>query len=206
METEFYTLPPLPYGLRDLEPFISEKQLRIHYEKHHQAYVSAANVILQRMNKAKEEKTKLNMSAVINDLTFNVAGVILHALFWPSMTSVSQATPEPEAQLGEAINRDFGSLERFKDEFSRTALSVQGSGWVALTYEHQIGRLLLTQIGTHQNNLYPALPVVMVLDVWEHAYYLDYQNERSRYVENWWQIVNWPGASQRFSQILANRA
>ncbi len=206
METEYYTLSPLPYGLRDLEPFISEKQLRIHYEKHHQAYVSAANVILQRMNKAKEENTKLNMSAVLKDLTFNVGGIILHSLFWPSMAPVSQVTPEPDGMLAEAINRDFGSLERFKDEFSRAALSIQGSGWVALTYEHQIGRLLLTQIGNHQDNLYPTLPVVMVLDVWEHAYYLDYQNERGRYVENWWQIVNWSGASQRFVQITSRQA
>jgi Fe-Mn family superoxide dismutase len=203
METEYYTLPPLPYGLRDLEPFISEKQLRLHYEKHHQAYVSAVNVILQRMNKAKEENTKLNMNAVIGDLTFNVGGIILHSLFWSSMTAAALATPGPDGMLAEAINRDFSSLERFKDEFSRTALSVQGSGWVALTYEHQIGRLLLTQINNHQDNHYPTLPVVMVLDVWEHAYYLDYQNEKSRYVENWWQIVNWSGIGQRFAQITS---
>jgi Fe-Mn family superoxide dismutase len=202
MENEIYVLPPLPYGLTALEPFMSEKQLRLHYEKHHQSYVSAANSILERMNKAKVENTKLNMSAVLRDLTFNVAGHILHSLFWPSMVP-PDSSADPSGVLAAAIDRDFGSLERFKDEFSRTALGVQGSGWVALTYEHQIGRLFLTQIEIHQDNLYPTLPIVMVLDMWEHAYYLDYENEKSRYVDNWWKIVNWQGAGERFEKLMA---
>ena len=201
MEKEIYTLLPLPYGLRDLEPFISEKQLRIHYEKHHQSYVSAANSILQRMEKAKSENTKLNMNAIIRDLTFNVAGHILHSLFWLSMAPADTAGTEPQEALATALNRDFGGLERFKDEFSRTAIGIQGSGWAALTYEHQIGRLLLAQIGNHQDNLYPTLRVVMVLDVWEHAYYLDYQHEKGRYIENWWKSINWQGISERFEQL-----
>jgi Fe-Mn family superoxide dismutase len=181
---------------------MSEKQLRLHYEKHHQSYISAANSILKRMDKAKTEDTRLNMSAVIRDLTFNVAGHILHTLFWPSMVP-SDSSLGPQGALAAAIARDFGSLERFKDEFSRTALGVQGSGWAALAYEHQINRLLLTQIGIHQDNLYPALPIVMVLDMWEHAYYMDYQSEKSRYVENWWKIVNWQGAGERFERLMA---
>ncbi|HUW24086.1 MAG TPA: superoxide dismutase [Patescibacteria group bacterium] len=201
MEKEIYSLPPLPYGLSDLEPFISEKQLRIHYEKHHQSYIGAANSILQRMSKAKDEKTKLNMNAVVQDLTFNVAGHILHSLFWSSLSSPEAGGTGPEGILAEAIDRDFGSLERFKDEFGRMALGLQGSGWVALTYEHLIGRLLLTQIGNHQDNLYPTLPIIVVLDVWEHAYYLDYESARGRYVDNWWQIVNWRGAGERFESL-----
>lgn len=196
-----YSLPSLPYDFKALEPVISENQLRIHYEKHHQAYVKNANDILGKIEKAKSENTKLNMNAITRDLAFNVGGLILHSIFWPTMAPTGKGGKGPMGELAKAIERDFGTISQFKDEFGRTAVGVQGSGWAALTYEHQIDQLLVTQVESHKDNLYPTLPIVMILDVWEHAYYLDYQNERAKFVENWWKIVNWDGISKRFADI-----
>ncbi len=200
---ERYSLPNLPYPFTALEPVISEKQLRLHYEKHHQAYVKNANEILTRIEKAKSENTKLNMSALARDLAFNVGGHILHSIFWSNMEPPGKRDRGPAGELAKAIERDFGTLVRFKDEFGRTALGVQGSGWAALTYEHQLGRLLITQVESHKDNLYPILPIVMVLDMWEHAYYLDYQNEKAKYVEGWWRLTNWPAVGERFESFAS---
>ncbi len=199
---ERYSLPNLPYAFDALEPVISERQLRLHYEKHHQAYVKNANEILARMEKAKSENAKLNLNAVARDLAFNAGGLILHSVFWSTMAPEGTAGKEPAGKLAKAIERDFGGFDRFKEEFSRLALGVQGSGWAALTYEYQIGRLLPAQILNHEDNLYPTLPIVMVLDMWEHAYYLDYQNEKAKYVEGWWRLINWPAIGERFENLL----
>ena len=194
---ENYFLPQLPYGYKDLEPQISEEQLTIHHQKHHQAYVSAANAILEKIDKARKDNADLDMKATLKDLSFQVSGHILHSLFWDNLAPALSAA-SPSVPLSEVINKEFGNLERFKKEFTQAAMSVEGSGWAALVYDAQSERLVIMQIEKHNNNVIVSLPILLVLDVFEHAYYLDYKNERAKFIEAFWNIMNWEEAEKRF--------
>lgn len=198
-----YYLPELPYGLKDLEPYISEQQLTLHYQKHHQAYVNAANSILEKMARARQENADLDVKATAKELAFNVGGIQLHNLFWQNMAPAGRGGGgQPADSLADAIKDDFGSFERFKKEFSQAAISCEGSGWAALTYCTQTNRLMIMQIEKHHVNFPPGCQsAIMVLDVWEHAYYLDYKNARPDFVEAFWNIVNWNIVKQRFSYL-----
>ncbi len=192
-----YVLPQLPYGLKDLEPFISETQLTLHYQKHHASYVTNANAILDTIEKARKEGTDLDMKSVLKNLSFNVGGIVLHTLFWENLAPVSKGGGGmPSANLGKMIEVEFGSFDRFKKEFSATALSVEGSGWAALVADGE-GRLSVMQIEKHNVNIFPGFKILLVLDVWEHAYYLDYKNERAKFIEAFWNIVNWKKVEER---------
>ncbi len=196
METEkFYKLPQLPYGYKDLEPYISEGLLTIHHQKHHQAYVNGANAILEKMDKARKDGADLDMKAALKELSFNIGGHLLHSLFWGNLAPKSGG--EPRGNLAEIINAEFGNFERFKKEFTQAALSVEGSGWAALTFCQQTQRPLIMQIEKHNTNVYPMFNILMVLDVFEHAYYLDYKNDRAKFIEAFWNIVNWDGVEKR---------
>lgn len=197
---KFYTLPELPYSLGDLDPIISEKQLSIHYEKHHKKYVDDANMILKMLDEARSRSEEIDEKAVSKVLSFNVGGHVLHSLFWKNMCPESKQT-EPSSELLSAIEDEFGSLERFKQEFNKTAISVEGSGWAALTFCKMTGRPIICQIEKHNVNLYPSFQFLLVLDVWEHAYYLDYQNNRSTFVESFWKIVDWDEVNRRLMDI-----
>jgi Fe-Mn family superoxide dismutase len=185
-----YTLPDLKYGYKDLEPYISEEQLKIHHLKHHQAYVSNANALLEKLDKAREDDSEIDMKSTLKDLSFNIGGHVLHSYFWNNMEPVKKDNT-PSGELLKKINDNFGSFERFKAEFSKTALSVEGSGWAALSYCRKHDKLLIAQIEKHNANLYPDFKIIMVLDVFEHAYYLDYKNDRAKFIEGFWNVVNW---------------
>jgi Fe-Mn family superoxide dismutase len=194
---KFYVLPELPFGYRDLEPHISEKQLRIHHDKHHQGYVNGANAILQKLDKARKGGADLDIKSTLKALSFNIGGHILHSLFWPNLAPAGKGGGKPGGALGDAIEEEFGSFERFKKEFSQAAVSVEGSGWAALSFCRQTNRPILMQIEKHNTNVYPMFKILMVLDVWEHAYYLDYKNERAKFVDAFWSIVNWDKVNKR---------
>ncbi len=194
---KFYVLPELPFGYRDLEPHISEKQLRIHHDKHHQGYVNGANAILQKLDKARKEGADLDIKSTLKALSFNIGGHILHSLFWPNLAPAGKGGGKPGGALGDAIEEEFGSFERFKKEFSQAAVSVEGSGWAALSFCRQTNRPIIMQIEKHNTNVYPMFKILMVLDVWEHAYYLDYKNERAKFVDAFWSIANWDRVSKR---------
>jgi Fe-Mn family superoxide dismutase len=198
-----YYLPELPYGLKDLEPYISEQQLTLHYQKHHQAYVNAANSLLERLSRARQDDSEIDLKAATKELSFNVGGVQLHNLFWQNMAPAGQGGGgEPSGSLADAIKDDFGSFARFKKEFTQVANSCEGSGWAALTYCIQTNRLMLMQIEKHNVNFPPGCQsAILVLDLWEHAYYLDYKNERPRFVDAFWNIINWNIVKQRFSYL-----
>lgn len=192
-----YVLPELPYAYSDLAPFISETVMILHHQKHQQAYVNGANAILETLEKARKEGTDIDMKSALKSLSFNVGGIVLHNLFWENMAPVTKGGGgEPGGDLKAAIDKEFGSFDRFKKEFSTTATSVEGSGWAALVADGE-GRLLTMQIEKHNVNLFPNFKILLVLDVWEHAYYLDYKNDRAKYVENFWNIVNWKAVSKR---------
>jgi Fe-Mn family superoxide dismutase len=195
---KLYAMPRLPYGYNELEPHISAEQLRIHYEKHHQAYVNGANAILEKLDKARKEGSDLDVKSTLKSLSWNLGGHVLHSLFWENLKPKGGGIPS--GMLAEAIRKEFGSFERFKKEFTEAAVSVEGSGWAALAYEMQTERLFMMQIEKHNMNLFATFPILMVLDVFEHAYYIDYKNDRARFVENFWSIVNWDAVNRRFEE------
>lgn len=195
---EKYKLPNLPYGYKDLEPYMSSDVLTLHHDKHHAAYVNAANTLLDKIEDARKSNSELDYKSISKSLSFNVAGHILHETFWKVMAPANSGKSKPEGEILKAIENDFGSFERFKTEFSETAKSVEGSGWAVLTYHKEHGNLAIIQIEKHNVNLYPEQKILLALDVWEHAYYLDYKNDRAKFVESWWNIVNWQEVNQRF--------
>src|SRR3989344_6870081 len=130
-----YSLPKLPYGYKDLEPYISEEQLKIHYEKHHQAYVNGANAIFEKLDKARKERADLDMKAALKELSFNMGGHFLHSLFWMNLAPSKKVRKQPEGVLKNTLEKEFGSFERFKKEFSQAAVGVEGSGWAVLAYD-----------------------------------------------------------------------
>jgi Fe-Mn family superoxide dismutase len=201
-EVGLYVLPKLPYAYGDLAPYMSEEQLRIHHSRHHQAYVNGANAIFQKLDKARKDNVDIDIKSTLKELSFNIGGHLLHSLFWENLASPSKGDGKPGGVLGNAIDKEFGSFEGFKKEFTQAAVSVEGSGWAALTYCVQTGRLLIMQVEKHNVNVYPMFQILMVLDVFEHAYYIDYKNERAKFVEAFWNIVNWDEVDKRLNEIL----
>ncbi|MGA3198702.1 MAG: superoxide dismutase [Halobacteriota archaeon] len=200
---KFYVLPDLPYGYNDLAPYISEQQLRIHHDKHHLAYVNGANAAFEKLDAARKSNADLDAKATLKELSFNIGGHILHKLFWPTMAPAGKGGGgAPKGKLAAAINDEFGSFDRFKAEFSKAAATTEGSGWAALALDKLTNRPTIMQIEKHNVNVYPNLRIVMVLDVWEHAYYLDYKNERPKFVDAFWNIVNWEMVNDRFEDVL----
>lgn len=199
---EKYTLQSLPYGYKDLEPYISEEVLKLHHDKHHAGYVNAANALLDKINQARKSNEVIDFKSVSKSLSFNVAGHILHETFWKIMApaSTKASSGKPAGELAEAINKEFGSWERFKTEFSETAKSVEGSGWAMLVLDKERGNLNIIQVEKHNVNFYPEQKILLCLDVWEHAYYLDYKNDRAKFVESWWNIVNWEEIEKRYKE------
>ena len=198
----FYELPKLAYGYKDLEPHLSETQLTIHHQKHHAAYVKGANGILEKLDTARKEGIDVDIKSTLKELSFNIGGHILHSLFWGNLAPVKKGGGTPGGVLGDACIKEFGSFERFKKEFSTAAASVEGSGWAALTYCTLTKRPVIMQIEKHNTNVYPMFDILMVLDVWEHAYYLDYKNARPEFVDAFWNIVNWDEVSKRLEELL----
>jgi Fe-Mn family superoxide dismutase len=202
----FYSLPDLPYGYADLEPFISEQLLKVHHDGHHKKYVDHANGLLEKMDKARADGTMLNMKCEAQSLAFNVGGQRLHSLYWENMRpSSSGGGGKPGGLIADALDKEFGSYERFQKEFTELANSVESSGWAALVFCTQTQRPLLVQIKDHDLYAIPGFRILMVMDVWEHAYYLDYKNQKAKYTEAFWNVVNWDAADHRLEHIIGGK-
>jgi Fe-Mn family superoxide dismutase len=198
-----YVLPKLPYDYNGLEPYISEQQLTIHHDKHHLTYVNAANAAFKKLEEARKNKAEIDVKAMLKELSFNIGGHQLHSIFWPTMAPAGKGGGgEPTGKLAEAINDTFGSFAQFKAEFSKAAATTEGSGWAALAIDVKTKQLAIMQIEKHNVNVYTGFYIVMVLDVWEHAYYLDYKNERPKFVEAFWNIINWEQINKRFEEAF----
>jgi Fe-Mn family superoxide dismutase len=203
VESRFYALPKLPYEYTALAPYISEEQLKLHHQKHHQAYVNGANALFEKLDKARKENTDLDMKATLKELSFHIGGFRLHNRFWENLAPAGNGGGgAPKGALAKAIDSEFGKFDRFKKEFSQAAVSAEGSGWAALTYCRGTGRLLIVQVEKHNTNVIPASDLLMALDVWEHAYYLDYKNDRAKFVDAFWNIVNWDPVARRFDKAM----
>ena len=186
-----FSLPKLPYAYNDLAPYMSEQQLTIHHDKHHQAYVNGANAIFDKLEKARKENADFDIKSTLKELSFHIGGHLLHSTFWDCMAPPGKGGGKPGGAIADVLAKEFGGFERFKMEFSKAAASVEGSGWAALVMHPCVDRPLIMQIEKHNMNLYPAFRLLMVLDLWEHAYYIAYKNDRAKFDEGFWNVVNW---------------
>lgn len=203
MAGKLYSLPKLPYDYAALEPYISEQQLTLHHTKHHLAYVNGANALIEKFGKARKEGVDMDMKAASKELSFHVGGFNLHNKFWENMAPAGKGGGgAPKGELAKVIDAEYGSFDRFKKEFTQAASSTEGSGWAALSYCRTAERPVILQIEKHNVNVVPGWKMLLVLDVWEHAYYLDYKNDRGKFIEGFWNIVNWNVVADRLSAWL----
>lgn len=198
-----YTLPALPYKYSDLQPHISEKIMTLHHDKHHQAYVNGANAALEKLEKARAGELQLDIRAVLRDYSFNVDGHVLHSIFWPNMAPAGKGGGTPGGRLADRLRKDFGGFDKFKAQFSDAAKTVEGSGWALLLYDRETDQLVLDQIEKQNVAHLANMTILLGLDVWEHAYYLDYLNDRGKYVDTWWNVVNWSDVDSRLGKASA---
>ncbi|WP_239617847.1 Fe-Mn family superoxide dismutase [Cohnella mopanensis] len=193
-----HRLPPLPYSYKALEPYIDEKTMRIHHDKHHQSYVDGLNKAEKKLEEARSTGDFDLVKHWERELAFNGAGHYLHTLFWDVMSP--RGGGKPTGPLLDEINRSFGSYDAFKKQFTEAANKVEGGGWAILVWSPRSHRLELLTAEKHQNlsqwDVIPLLP----LDVWEHAYYLKHQNDRAAYINDWWNVVNWPYVAERYAK------
>ena len=191
-----HTLPPLPYPYDALEPYIDQEIMKLHHDKHHKSYVDGLNKAEKEMQKARSTNNFELIKHWEREAAFHGAGHYLHTIFWSIMTP--RGGGQPSENLMKAIQQSFGSFERFKKHFSEAANNVEAVGWAILVWSPRSGRLEILQAEKHQNLSQWDVVPLLVLDVWEHAYYLQYKNERKKYVEKWWNIVKWTEVEKRF--------
>jgi Fe-Mn family superoxide dismutase len=191
-----YTLPDLPYDYGALEPFISGKIMELHHDKHHATYVKGANDTLDQLAEAREKNAFASVNGLEKSLAFHLGGHINHSVFWPNLSP--DGGDKPTGELGAAIDEFFGSFDGFKAHFTANANAIQGSGWSILAWDTLGQRLNILQLFDQQGNIPAAQVPIVLLDMWEHAFYLQYQNVKADYVTAWWNVVNWADATARF--------
>ena len=196
-----YSLPDLPYDYAALEPHISATIMALHHDKHHAAYVAGANGALTSLAAARESGDFAAVNLFTKNLAFNLGGHINHSIFWTNMSP--DGGDKPTGELASAIDDGFGSFDKFVAHFSAAATGVQGSGWAGLFYDAVGGNLVIQQILNQEAQFGAGTVPLLLLDVWEHAYYLDYKNVRADYVKAFWNIVNWANVQDRFTAATA---
>jgi Fe-Mn family superoxide dismutase len=204
-----YLVPPLPYSYDALEPHIDAKTMEIHHTKHHQAYADGLNTALQSINALTHKSYIVEILSDLSSVPENIRNAINfygggfenHRLFWESMKPNGEG--EPGGRLADEIKIYFGSFSEFKEKFSTGTAAIQGSGWGWLVYNQTFSRV---EFRTTENQTSPytqrAIPL-LGLDVWEHAYYLKYQNRRADYIQAWWNVVNWTEVEERFLRVAS---
>ena len=199
-----YVLPDLSYDYGALEPNISGRIMELHHDKHHLAYVNGANTALDALAEAREKNDLTMINKFQKDLAFNLAGHVNHAVFWKNMSP--EGGDKPTGELAAAIDEFFGSFDAFRAHFTASALGIQGSGWSILVWDILGQKLIIEQLYDHQGNLAVGSIPLLMLDMWEHAFYLDYQNVKPEYVKAFWNIVNWADVQARFTAASQNTA
>jgi Fe-Mn family superoxide dismutase len=197
-----YVLPDLSYDYGALEPNISGKIMELHHDKHHLAYVNGANSALDALAEAREKNDLTMVNKFQKDLAFNLAGHVNHTVFWRNMSP--EGGDKPTGELAAAIDEFFGSFDAFRAHFTASALGIQGSGWSILVWDILGQKLIIEQLYDHQGNLSVGSIPLLMLDMWEHAFYLDYQNVKPEYVKAFWNIVNWADVQARFLEASKN--
>ena len=197
-----YELPQLDYAYDALEPHIAAEIMELHYTKHHQNYVNGANAALDKLEAARKDGSIAGVvTALSKDLAFNLGGHTNHSIFWKNLSP--NGGGEPTGDLAAAIVRDFGSFEAFQAHFNAAALGLQGSGWAVLAHDKVGQRLVIEQMTDQQGNLSIDLAPLLMLDMWEHAFYLQYKNVKADYVKAVWNVFNWDDVAARYAAATA---
>ncbi|MEN9993147.1 MAG: hypothetical protein RLY83_717 [Actinomycetota bacterium] len=191
-----YTLPELSYDYAALEPSISARIMELHHSKHHAAYVAGANAALEQLAEAREKSDFTWVNKLQKDLAFHLSGHINHSIFWTNLAPTN--SDRPEGELATAISEFFGSFEAFQAHFNATAMGIQGSGWAFLAWDSVGEKLIIEQLYDQQSNVATGSIPLLMLDMWEHAFYLDYQNVKGDYVKAFWNIIDWTNIAARF--------
>jgi Fe-Mn family superoxide dismutase len=191
-----YTLPELSYDYAALEPSISARIMELHHSKHHAAYVAGANTALEQLAEARERNDFAWVNKLQKDLAFHLSGHINHSIFWTNLAPSN--SDRPEGELAAAISEFFGSFGAFQAHFNAAAMGIQGSGWAFLAWDSVGDRLVIEQLYDQQSNVVTGSIPLLMLDMWEHAFYLDYQNVKGDYVKAFWNIIDWTNIASRF--------
>jgi Fe-Mn family superoxide dismutase len=194
-----YALPDLPYDYGALEPHVSAKIMQLHHDKHHKGYVDGANQTLEALEEARNKSDFARIAALEHQLGFHLSGHVLHSLFWKNLSPNGGGTPT--GPLASAIDRDFGGFDKFKQQLTKAAATCMGSGWGALVFESLSGRLTTVQIHDHESQTIQGSLPLLVFDAWEHAWYLQYLNEKAKFFDALWNVVNWKDVSERYERI-----
>jgi Fe-Mn family superoxide dismutase len=198
-----YTLPDLPYDYSALEPHISGQIIELHHDKHHAAYVSGANTTAEKLAAARKDEDFGAIVGLEKTFAFNLSGHVLHSIYWTNLSP--DGCGEPAGELAAALAESFGSFTGFKKQLTEATSTVQGSGWGALAWDPLGGGLIVEQIYDHQANVGQAAVPLLVIDIWEHAFYLQYKNVKADYVAAVWNLVDWADVAARFDQVKAFR-
>jgi len=201
-----YTLPKLPYAYDALEPHLDAQTMEIHHTKHHAGYVTGLNKALAELKKSRESGDFGLVKHWSRELAFHGGGHINHCLFWQTMAPANQGgggAPAADSRLGRAIARDFESFDAFTKHFQAAAGAVEGSGWAWLVFDHFAQRLMIQQMEKQQNLLVTSVTPLLGCDVWEHAYYLKFQNKRADFVKAWFNVINWGAVSGMYEHVAA---
>ncbi|BAP98817.1 superoxide dismutase SodM [Mycobacteroides abscessus subsp. massiliense CCUG 48898 = JCM 15300] len=200
-ETGVYRLPNLDWDYSALEPHISGEINQLHHDKHHAAYVKGANDALEQLAQAREKGDNATIVQLEKNLAFNLGGHANHSIWWQNLSP--HGGDKPEGELGGAIDEHFGGFDKFRDQFSAAANGVQGSGWAWLGYDTLGKKLLTFQMYDQQSNVPFGTIPLLGLDVFEHAYYLQYKNVKADYIKAFWNVVNWPDVQARFAAAVS---
>ena len=193
-----YVLPDLAYDYGALEPHISARVMELHHDKHHQTYVEAANQTLEKLEEARASGELESLASLEHALAFNVSGHVLHSLFWQNLSP--DGGGKPKGELSDTIDRDFGGFDAFRKQLVKAAETTMGSGWAALVWDPLSARLFTAQFHDHESKAIQGSVPLLVLDAWEHAYYAQYANEKTRFFEAVWNVWNWDDVAQRFAE------
>ncbi|MFD6097648.1 superoxide dismutase [Nocardiopsis flavescens] len=198
-----YTLPELPYDYAALEPWISGQIMELHHDKHHAAYVAGANSALEQLAEARDKGDFGSVTMLEKNLAFHLGGHVNHSVFWKNLSA--EGGDKPEGELGAAIDDQFGSFDAFRAHFNAAAASLQGSGWAFLAWDALGQRLIIEQLYDQQGNAALSSVPLLMLDMWEHAFYLQYKNVKADYIKAFWNVVNWADVQERFESARTVR-
>jgi Fe-Mn family superoxide dismutase len=200
MTTKKYELPDLPYDYGALEPHISAEIMKLHHDRHHRAYVDGANKTIEQLAEARSRGDFTRIAALEHALAFHVSGHVLHSIFWNNLSP--EGGDRPEGTLAQAIDRDFGSFDAFRQQLTQAAATVMGSGWGALVFDPIAQRLVTTQIHDHQSEITQGGVPLLVIDAWEHAYYLQYRTDKVKFFQALWNLWNWSDVEARYDHVV----
>jgi len=198
-----YSLPDLAYDFGQLEPHLSGRIVELHHDKHHAAYVKGANATLEKLHDARKREDFAVINQLEKSLAFHISGHKLHSILWTNMSP--DGGGEPTGAVKAQLEADFEGFEGFRKQFNAATLGVQGSGWGVLSWEPLAGRLIVNQVYDHQGEHAQGSIPILVCDVWEHAFYLQYQNRKAEWVDAFWKLIHWDDVNRRLSDAREGR-